>query len=343
MAAMTSMERVMASLSFKEPDKVPLFLLFSFYGAKEIGVSIEEYFDRPDWVAETQLKLCKKFDNDCLYSFYHAALETEAWGSDVVFYPEGPPNSGRPIINRSEDIAKLKVPDIGKSPGLLKVLKTTELLKKGSRGNTPIIGVVMSPFSLPVMQMGLGPYLDLIYNREDLLKQLLDINSKFCVKWSNAQIQAGATAICYFDPMASTDMVPLKIYRKWGFPIAKKTIAQIKGPTATHLASARAAKVLDLVKETGTAGVFFSYEDDLKDLKKRSHGKLSLMGGINGISLRKKNPKEIDSRVKELITECAQGGGYILSDNHGEIPWQTPEEALYAIAESRDRWGKYPI
>lgn len=343
MNKMTSMERVMASLSFKEPDKVPLFLLFSFYGAKEIGVSIEEYFDHPDWVAETQLKLQSKFDSDCLYSFYHAALETEAWGSDVIFFPEGPPNSGRPVIHRPDDIAELKVPDVQKSPGLMKVIKTTELLKKGSKGNTPIIGVVMSPFSLPVMQMGLGPYLDLIYSREDMMSQLMDINSRFCVNWANAQVQAGASAICYFDPMASTDMVPIETYRKWGYTTAKKTIAQIKGPTATHLASARAAKALELIKQTGTAGVAFSYQDDLKDLKKRSHGALSLLGGINGISLRKNTPEEIDARVKELITDCAPGGGYILSDNHGEIPWQTPEEALYAIVESRDRWGKYPI
>ena len=40
--AMTSLERVLTALSHKEPDRTPLFLLFSHYGAKEMGMSIRE-------------------------------------------------------------------------------------------------------------------------------------------------------------------------------------------------------------------------------------------------------------------------------------------------------------
>ncbi|MGM0366603.1 MAG: hypothetical protein ACQEP5_08730 [Actinomycetota bacterium] len=33
----TPMERVLTSLQFREPDKVPLFLLLTMHGAKETG------------------------------------------------------------------------------------------------------------------------------------------------------------------------------------------------------------------------------------------------------------------------------------------------------------------
>jgi len=36
-------------------------------------------------------------------------------------------------------------------------------------------------------------------------------------------------------------------------------------------------------------------------------------------------------------------GGFILSDNHGEIPWQVPEEALLAVSEAVHTWGNYPL
>jgi len=38
--SMTSMERVLTTLSHKEPDRVPLFLLATMHGAKELGLSI---------------------------------------------------------------------------------------------------------------------------------------------------------------------------------------------------------------------------------------------------------------------------------------------------------------
>ena len=44
---------------------------------------------------------------------------------------------------------------------------------------------------------------------------------RFCVDWSNAQLEAGATAICYFDPVSSVSMIPRELYLKTGFEIAK--------------------------------------------------------------------------------------------------------------------------
>jgi len=78
---MNSLERVFAALSFKESDRVPMFLLFSFYGAKELGVSIREYFLRPDLVLEAQRRFRKKFDNDCLYSFLWREADPRSPGS----------------------------------------------------------------------------------------------------------------------------------------------------------------------------------------------------------------------------------------------------------------------
>ena len=67
---MNSMERVLTALSHKEPDKVPLFLLLSLYGAKEMKKSIKDYFSSPEYVVEAQLRMQKKYKNDCFYTFY---------------------------------------------------------------------------------------------------------------------------------------------------------------------------------------------------------------------------------------------------------------------------------
>ena len=41
--------------------------------------------------------------------------------------------------------------------------------------------------------------------------------------------------------------------------------------------------------------------------------------------------------------KAGPGGGYVLSDSHGEIPFQVPEQVLTAISEAVHRWGRYPL
>ncbi len=132
--AMTAMQRVLITLGHQEPDRVPFFLLLSMYGAKVLGMSIQDYFSKPENVVAGQLCMREKFQYDCYYTFYYASIEIEAWGGRTIFIEDSPPNAGEEV---------------------------------------PIIGVVMSPFSLPVMQMGFEKYLELIYfHREkfDVLK-----------------------------------------------------------------------------------------------------------------------------------------------------------------------------
>jgi uroporphyrinogen decarboxylase len=341
-AAMTSLERVLTTLGHKEPDRVPLFLLVTMHGAKELGMGLQEYFSSGEHVAEGQLRLREKFGHDCLYSILYAALEVEAWGGEVIFRDDGPANAGEPLILDVEQIRSLEPPDVATSPVLGRALRATEILKERSR-DVPIIGVVMSPFSLPVMQLGFEAYLDLMLERRDLFDRLMAVNEEFCVAWANAQLAAGATAIGYFDPVSSTTVVTPQAYLETGFKVAQRTLARIKGPTATHFASGRCAGIVTDVAQTGTAIIGVSAEEDLAALKSAAAGKLTLLGNLSSVTMRRWTAEQAQAEVKAAIAAAAPGGGFILSDNHGEIPFQVPDEVLHAIAEAARRWGRYPI
>jgi uroporphyrinogen decarboxylase len=340
---MTSLERVLATLGHTEPDRVPFFLLLTMHGAPELGLSIKDYFSRAENVAEGQLRMRAKYRHDCLYTFFYAPIEIEAWGAEVVYAEDGPPNSGEPLIKKHGDIEKLSPPRVENSRCLKKVLAATEQLKARTAGDVPIIGVVMSPFSLPVMQMGFDKYLDLIIEEPALWEKLMKVNEAFCVDWANAQVRSGATAICYFDPVSSSTIVPRDLYLKTGFPVAKRTISRIKAPAAIHFASGRSLSILDDVAQTGPAVLGVSAEEDLAELKAAGRGKIALLGNLNGIAMRRWSKAEAEATVKEAIAKAGPGGGFVLSDNHGEIPYQVPEEVLSAISDAVHRWGRYPL
>ena len=61
--------------------------------------------------------------------------------------------------------------------------------------------------------------------------------------------------------------------------------------------------------------------------------RLTVMGNLNGITMRRWTPAEAEQKVQEVIVQAGRGGGFILSDNHGEIPWQVPDSVLLAISQ----------
>lgn len=341
--AMNSMQRTLTALGHQEPDRVPLFLLTTMHGAKELGMSIQEYFSRPEYVVEGQLLLREKYRSDCLYPFFHASLETEAWGGTTMFIPDGPPLSGPPVISSPDGIRRLTPPDVAASAGLQRVLEAIRQLKRQAGDTVPIIGVAISPFSLPVMQLGFDVYLDLIHDRPDLFEHLMEVNIDYTVAWANAQLAAGATAICYFDPISSTTSIPRELYHRTGQQVARRTISRITGPTATHMASGRCLTILSDIADTGTAAVGVSTLEDMAELKEAAQKRVTLIGNLNAIEMRHWSPEKAEEEVKKVIARSGRGGGLVLSDNHGEIPWQVPDEVLIAIGDAVERWGRYPL
>ena len=308
LAAMNSMQRTLTTLGQQEPDRVPLFLLPTLQGARELGLSIEEYFSRADNVVAGQLSMRGKYRSDCLYAFHYASIETEAWGGTTQFLPDGPPLCGAPVIKRFEDIDRLDPPRIKASPGLRRVLDTIRGLKKHAQDTVPIIGVAISPFSLPVMQMGFEPYLQLIHEQPARFQRLMQANIAFSVDWANSQLAAGATAICYFDPVSSTTNIPRELYQHTGLPVAKQTLARIKGPTATHMASGRCLPILADIADTGTAIVGVSALEDMAALKAAANQRVTLLGNLNGIEMRRWTPAQAEAQVKALSPRQGAGG-----------------------------------
>jgi uroporphyrinogen decarboxylase len=287
--------------------------------------------------------MLKKYRNDCLYPFFYAPGEVEAWGGEVIYVEDGPPNSGEPFISSPKQIVGLAPPNVSTTPCLRKVLDAVNAIKAHVGDTVPIVGVVMSPFSLPVMQMGFGPYLDLIHEQRDIFWRLMRMNEAFCVEWANAQLAAGATAICYFDPVSSPSIVPRELYLETGFIVAKRMLTAIKGPVAIHTASGRSLGISDLLQQTGAAVVGVSAEEDLAAMKTACMGKVTILGNLNGVAMRNWTVHEAEDAVKTAILKAGSGGGFILGDNHGEIPWQVSEDVLLAISDAVRRWGRYPL
>ena len=341
--SMTSLDRVFTALGHKEPDRVPLILPLTLHGAKELGMGIREYYGRPEHVIQGQLALREKYGHDCLIASTYGAAEYEAFGGQAVFFDDGPPNAGDPVIKRREDIFSLRVPDIDANPILQGGLTLTRGLVEAARGEVPVMGVVVSPFSIPVMLMGFAAYLDLMHDDPEGFERLMQITRAFAERWANAQFAAGATAVTYYDPLSASDISSDELFERYGQPIARETLARFKGPGGLHFASGRARGRVDAYIATGAAALGVSCLDDLADLKRQCAGRVALMGNLNGLAMIRWTQAEATDAVRACIQQAAHGGGFALSDAHGEIPFYVPDDTIHAIIEATKQHGTYPL
>lgn len=67
-----------------------------------------------------------------------------------------------------------------------------------------------------------------------------------------------------------------------------------------------------------------------------------MLGNLNAVEIVNWNTAKIEHEVKNIIKKAGKCGGLILSDNHGEIPWQVPERVLLEISETVQSFGAYP-
>lgn len=337
------MERVMKTLNHEEPDRVPLFLMLTYQGANWLNMDLKTYFSKGEYVAEGQLRLRERYGHDCLNPFFYASVEIEAFGGQTLFRKEGPPNAGAPIIRSEADIHNLRVPEVYEHPRLAETLKAIRLLKEAVGDEVPIMGAVMAPFSLPIMQMGFEAYMELIYDSPALFWKLMAVNEAFAVAYANAQLEAGATAIGYGDPCGSHLIFPRALYEKTGFEIAKRVMNQIKGPTGYALASAGCLGHLDLISQTGVSLVAASHSEDMGLVKAKLDKSCAVIGNLNGIAMCHWDEKTIEAEVKKAIAQAGRGGGFVLSDGAGDVPLQVMDETLLAVSRAVAQWGEYPL
>jgi len=340
---MTSAERVGLALSHREPDRVPVLLTVNLHGSVELGLDLETYFSRADHVVQGQLRLRRRFGHDALLGFLYAAVEHEAFGGGVLFAANGPPNAGAPFAGGRDRVLALEVPDIAAHPRLQMVLEVIERLAASAAGEVPVLGTVIGPASLPVMLLGFEPYLVLLHEEPETIEHLLDVTTRFCVAWGRAQLRAGASALALFDPFSSPTVTDDPLYERFVGPATRAALASLGGPVVLHLASGRVGQRLPALSTCGAIGLGVRAADDLSELEQVCAGRQVLVGNLNGVTMARWTPREAREAATRAIRAAGPGGGFLLSDNHGEIPLQVSSDVLHAIMDTAREVGRYPI
>ena len=340
---MTGVERLAAAINGTPADRIPVFCNLLDQGAKELGLSLEEYYSRGEYVAEAQLRMREKYGYDCLWSLFYVGKEAELLGCNkIIFAKDGPPNVGEMVIKTYDDIARLQVPDdITAHPAFEEELKCLRILKAEAGGRYPICAYVTASMTLPAILMGMEKWMQLLMmGPSDLRDELLTKCSVFFQKQIAAYRSAGADVIVYSNPFGSTDIIPRKFFDELSLPWMEKDL----GPGGTtgvvyYCASARFNNVIEAVIDRLKIGAFYlSPWDDIAEGKKLVAGRGLTCGVINDIMLISWSKEEIRVEIKRMIEAGKPGGRFLFGTL--VMPYAIPEENIRTMLEAVYEFGR---
>lgn len=340
----TGMERLKAAMRGEPSDRIPVFCNLLDQGARELGLTPEEYFSKGRYVAEAQLRLRDKYGYDNLWCFFYVGREAEVLGCNrILFASDGSPNVADFVIKSDQDIHRLTVPeDITGHPAFAESLTCLDLLRKAAGGKYPICVYVTSSMTLPTMLMGMDRWMELLLmGPNELRDELLAKCSVFFRREVVAYRAAGADILLYSNPFGSTDIVPMKLVNDLSLPWMKRDLDGLGVEDMVfYCGTARLNRVIGpVIDQLGFTSFNLSPMDEIAEAR-RIIGSCGLIcASINDIKLLSWTREEIRSEVRRLMGEGMPGGKFVFGTM--SMPLGVPEEKIRTMLEAAYEFGSY--
>jgi uroporphyrinogen-III decarboxylase len=338
----TGMDRLTAAINGTPSDRIPVFCNLLDQGARELGVSLEQYYASGERVAEAQLRMRERYGHDNVWSLFYVGKEAELFGcSEILFTDDGPPNVADFVIKGPADVARLQVPeDIASHPAFAEPKRCLEILRREVGGKYPICAYITASMALPALLMGMDRWLQLLLmGPEDVRDQLLEKCHLFFTRELEAYRAAGADVLVYSNPFGSTDIVPMRLFHKLSLPWIERDIAAVgTAGVVYYCGMARFNPVIEIVRErTGIGTYYLSPFDDVTE-GKRAAGRTSLTCGvINDIRMIDREPAEIRREVNRIVAAGMPGNHFLFGT--GVMPFGIPETNIRTMLEAAFEFG----
>lgn len=340
----TGMDRLVAAVNGERSDRVPVFCNIFDQGAKELGISIEEYYSKGEYVAEGQLKMRAKYGYDNVWNLFYVGKEAELMGCKKILYAKnGPPNVADYIIKSYDDVAKLEVPDdIAAHPAFAETIKCTKILKDEVGGKYPICAYITAGITLPALLMGMDKWFELMFlGPKDVRDELISKCSALCRKELEAYKAMGVDVFVYSNPFGSTDFVPIKLYEELSMPWMIKDLEGFdRSGLVYYCGSARFNKVIDrVIDKLGLNAFYLSPLDDIAEARDIIDDRGVTCGVINDIMLLDWTKEKVRNEVEQIMKIGKKTNKFLFGTLL--MPFGIPDENIKTLCDAAYEFGSW--
>ncbi len=330
---MNSLERVLAALAGTPQPRPPFTLTLSLYGARLTGCPLTEYYLLPERYAEGQEAVMDLCSPDILFSPFALTLEARAFGSELKFLPDNPPNIRRPAVRSADDFLRLPLPDAESHPSLLYLRESVRHLAGKLNGKTPICGILTAPVDLPAIIMGIDMWIEAILFSPEKAAAILDMAQAHFVGMANALLADGASFIGLTTVFSNPLIMFPKMIDTVILPALARAFREVKGPIVFHHGGNPMLPYLERYLSLPNVAAFaVDHRDSLPEARDILGPDRLLLGNLNGLTLPRLPGEKVLENVDRILDDRKDDPCFIFSTSAADVPWDTPPELIQAIS-----------
>ncbi len=332
---MNSLERIAATIEFRDTDRAPVIAQLFGHAAALAGVSMDDYVRHGKTLARCQLDALKRYGYDAVFSVMDVNVETEAVGSVLRYRENQYPVIERYALSLESDWNGLPLPDPQRAGRMPEMLKALGILRREFENEVLVVGCVLGPFTLTTQLLGLETALYLAIDDSPRLEQLMDFATEVIIRFGQAQLQSGAHLPVVFDPSASPAVIPPRLFREFELPRLQRVFQAFMGAGAVanwlHIAGP-VSSILPYYPKAGVHIANFDYGVSALDAMNELPT-TCLDGNIKSLTFVDGSPADIEAEALKLLRIFRGRGGFILSSGC-EIPPESSPENIAAMVRA---------
>lgn len=346
---MTSLERVMAALSFQEPDRVPVMTMVFGATTRVLGITMQEFSTDPQLAAQALLQTQELLGDDFLFGALDLSVEAEGFGAKIV-YPlneAAHPDYDFPVIKDVEDYTRLEPFDPREAHRCKDMLEICRTLVRAKGKEVFIMSDVLSPLTALGMLRGIEALFRDCLKHPKEVHQALEVVTEVLVDFARAQCETGVHAV-NTDPLyCAKGTLSKKLWLEMEAPYARRIADAVReSGRIFSLHCCGTGPYLDLMIEHLQPKVISHHYlppncANAAELKEKYGKKVALAGFVDCTEvLFMHTPAQIMEECRCQIEALKEGGGYILAAGC-EFPPNASLLNARAMVEAAKTFGTY--
>ncbi|MGH7888323.1 MAG: uroporphyrinogen decarboxylase [Candidatus Binatia bacterium] len=288
---------------------------------------------KPDLATEITVTPVQKLGVDAAILFADILLILEPMGVGLEYSKGDGPVIHRPVRS-GKDVDGLKEFDVENE--LSFVYEAVKKICQELNNKVPLIGFAGAPFTLASYLIeggGSRNYIHtkkLFYSTPEAWKRLMERLVKLIGEYLNCQIAAGAQAVQIFDSWAGC-LTPAD-YEQFVQPYTKAVIDAVAPGVPVINFSTGTAGLMKHIRDAGGDVIGLDWRVNLDEGWAAVGHDVGIQGNLDPVALFA-SPKEIKSRVAEILRRAGGRPGHIFNLGHGVLP-ETPVDHVIAMVEA---------
>ncbi|MDE2433627.1 MAG: uroporphyrinogen decarboxylase [Burkholderiales bacterium] len=303
----------------------------------------------PDLACEVTLQPLDRYALDAAILFSDILTVPDAMGLGLSFATGEGPKFASPVRDEAA-VKALRVPDMNQLKYVFDAVGTIRRALSDAKGvgRVPLIGFSGSPWTLACYMVEGGGSDDyrlvktMMYQRPDLMHQILAVNADAVALYLNTQIEAGAQAVMVFDSWGG--VLADGAFQNFSLAYTRRVLSQLKkthnGHRIPHIVFTKGGGLwLQEIADTGCDVVGLDWTMNLDKARAQVGHQVALQGNLDPMVLFA-SPEQIQAQAKAVLDSFgrprnADGShaGHVFNLGHG-ISQFTPPEHVSALVDT---------